>query len=349
MKKYLHSCFNKDYANVIGCNIYIQNENFEFDDITFSIWEISSNNRFKDFRSSFFHGACATLIFLDLNSNSDFEEAPQWIHETSNILGSKPIFLIGYRLDSNYSDVSPEKIEEFCNQYHCTYVEINSNNDNLDALFKQIADFTLEAIGYNHQVREELYKKHIKQNRKFLEVLVNLGYKINNNKNIEILTSKGIFTINILNGKVYYEHFICEKCDKRDICKERVKNYNVKKSLCIVRKEDPGWSNILNSNQLLILSKIFAIVEDKLPIHVLNQIKSSIHCNYGKTIFKNICISIDKKVERILPFNRISKKQVGEIKTKLRNLEIQFWSGSVPSEIYTILKNKYLKALDSLN
>lgn len=346
LKKYLHSCFNKDYSNVIGCNIFIRYENLDFDELTFSIWDISSNERFKFFRTSFYHGSCATLIFINLNDPNGLREIPEWATEASRILENTPIFLIGYNLDSNQNNIEEQSIEDLCLQYNCRYYEIDETPNCFNILFRDIATITLNNIGYTEEKRRELNNKLISQNKEFRKILNNLGFNVIADKKIEILTSKGIFTVDIINGKVYYEHYICEKCDKRKKCQNKIKDYNVKKSLCIVRKESAGWSNVLNSSQLLILSKIFAIMEDRLPDHVINQMRSSIHCEYGKLIFCQILNNLDKDVE-VKNEELISHYQKRAIKTKLRNLQNQFWEGSIPSDIYHTLKEKYLNLLDS--
>ncbi|MHA1309574.1 MAG: hypothetical protein ACTSQO_01495 [Candidatus Helarchaeota archaeon] len=349
LKKYLHSCFNRDYSNVIGCNIYIKEEMLEYDELTFSIWDISANERFRFFRTSFYHGSCAILLFFEMNKMDDINNLPNWIIEARNILGPVPTFLIGYTLDdAEISAAMNDRIDEICNLYHSIYYEINRDDLNLDNLFQQIGNLSLDYFGYTLEKRREMNLEIKKQNEKFKEVLTELGFNIKNNKRIEILTAKGLFNINIFTGKVSYDHYICEKCDKNKTCKEKLKNYHVKKSLCIIRKDDPGWSNILNQNQLLILSKIYAILEDKLPKHVINQMISSIHCDYGKEVFLKI-ITQDPVSNNTKSNKSIFKKSsitINSIKTKLRNIEFQFWNGFIPACIYFKLKDKYEKMLE---
>ncbi|MBD3228916.1 MAG: hypothetical protein GF329_12075 [Candidatus Lokiarchaeota archaeon] len=288
LKKYLHSCFNKDYSYVIGCNIFIRYENLDFDELTYSIWDISPAERFRFFRTSFYYGSCAVLIFVNLNEPKNFTEIPSWIEETSEILDSKPVFIVGYSLNSDNVEDHREQVVAISEQYNGNYFEVNSRDD-MDHLFRQISTISLDQIGYSKEKRNEINEQIIAQNKKLKELLTELGFNVIDNKKVEILTNRGIFTVNILNGKVYYEHFICEKCNQRYKCKKKIKDYNIKKSLCIVRKDHSGWSNVLDSKkQLLTLSKIYAIMEDQLPQHVINQMCSSIHCETGKKIFKEI-------------------------------------------------------------
>jgi len=369
LKRFLYSCFNKDYSKVIGCNIFIKSETLDYDDLTFSVWDISALERFRFFRTSFYHGSCAALIFFELKNYDEIVSIPMWINEVSSILRGKPIFLIGYKLEEY--DTNPkyiELIQEYCRQFNCFYYEIDTNTQNIDNIFEHVGNLTLESIGYTRERRLELNRQRVERNRKFKEILTEMGFKVINNKNVEILTSKGLFTVNILNGKVYFEHFICEKCDRISVCNEKVKNYYVKKSLCIVRKDDPGWSNCLNSDQLLILSKIFAISEDKLPQHVINQMFSSIHCHYGKKVFERIVYPEKKSKKKNAlnaenVFTEINDQSNGNfsieinnepnlgtstnyIKSRLRDLEIRFWNGQIPHSLYFKLKDKYLNQLE---
>ncbi|MHA1271037.1 MAG: Rab family GTPase [Candidatus Helarchaeota archaeon] len=353
LKNYLDSCFNKDYSDVIGCNIYIRTEQIDYDEITFSIWDISPSDRFRYFRTSFYHGACSILIFFNLNNLNEIRNIPNWINETLNVIGEKPIFLIGYKTDDeDINQVNINEINEFCTNFNCNYYEIERYNGTLDDLFYEISNITLNNFGYTKEKRAKYYEELKRRNQEFENILRELGYNIINNR-VEILTSKGLFTINILNGKVYYEHFICDKCDIITTCNEKVKNYCVKKYLCIVRKDINGWSNVLNNDQLLILSKITSIVEDKLPKHVINQMKSSINCEHGKKVFSKILDppnALKKKYSNIISkkdINKLVRESPKIIRIKLRNLEMKFWNGLIPPALYFKLKDKYLEALNS--
>ncbi|HUY01375.1 MAG TPA: hypothetical protein VMV49_17570 [Candidatus Deferrimicrobium sp.] len=123
------------------------------------------------------------------------------------------------------------------------------------------------------RIKPESTQKINRDIQNLIEILGSFGFSISKNDTVLLLASEnGNFSINLMDGSVIYKPLICLKCDKRNECK-----YSERK-LCIIPLSE-GWTNSnLSKNDILILSKIFAIYDNILPTQIRNQIKRESDC-----------------------------------------------------------------------
>jgi len=179
-------------------------------------------------------------------------------------------------------------------------------------------------------------RKYIEIKQEYLENFFNIveeiGLKIVDNC-VKILNKYGLFTINLINGTVLFEPIFCENCKNFSRCK---KNSNESsKKLCIV-SDSVGWSNVpIGGDKLLILSKIFAILNEKLPNHVLNQMKQVLKCLNIPSPKENERLMHHLKFnahdEDILIYENLATQ---EKKNRLKQLRAFLWDGRIPPSTY---------------
>ena len=240
--------------------------------IYLSIWDINRSERFSLFRPNFYHGSVGALILIDLADKSTLEIAKKLIEEIRITAGNLPIFLYGVNSnDSESRVITQEDIEELS----CMYLEIHGISFLWELLANRMFEFATGKSINNPQYRA--YLKSFKKSKKFLQnILESLGYKVEG-KNVDILNKHGLFSVNLNNGKTYFEPLKCSDCKSRENCKKKSKKF-----ICIVQKHDEfrGWSNSdLLSDDILVLSKIFAISEDMMPEDVHTQMNEIISCS----------------------------------------------------------------------
>ncbi|MFX1295813.1 MAG: hypothetical protein ACFFD2_13295 [Promethearchaeota archaeon] len=361
--RFLNNSFKTKYKYLIGCDtglidVFIQNAC-----VTFSIWDLNSSERFSYFRPSLFRGAqCAILVF-DLARYETFNPTiMNFINEIYYILGPIPLRLIG--INANKTDerqIKQETIDLLCEELpQIAYFEIGFNTEGIINVLENIAESVLNNLGHTGEYRRKINEFKRKSFRKFIYILEEIGIKINEKNMVEILTHRGFFSVSIANGRVYYESLLCKSCQRNDC---HYKYQSRTKSLCII-SASKGWSNEgLFEHQLLILSKIFAITEDKLPFHILNQIKKCSDCKHYIGPEKNLQLNNNiqnsekntslNSVENIheplnIPLNQqeITLISAAEVRTLLRNYRIQFNQGQLPYSLYQILKERYEKIIN---
>jgi len=96
-----------------------------------------------------------------------------------------------------------------------------------------------------------------------------MGFKAENDE-IILKSEKAIYTVDLRNGEVYAEPAQCENCDRDCIKKEKV---------CIVLATS-GWSSSPDISQadLLLLSKVYAITNNEIPLDVQEKINEILNC-----------------------------------------------------------------------
>ncbi len=360
LEPYIKQAFSKSYKYIIGCDIATVDVRLDEDLVTLALWDIASIERFRVLRTCIYHGASCAILIFDLTRMNSFNPTIfTFISEIYASCGPIPLVLIGCNADQTAArQISRETIDQFCEQLpYVTYFEINSATDLFPAL-ESAAESALNARGLTAEIRRQANEFQRKIFQNFLNVLTELGIKINDNNEVEILTHRGLFSINIFSGRVVFESIQCVNCGRMDCM---YKHQPRKKTLCIVAN-GMGWSDTgLADNQLLCLAKIYAIKEDLLPQHVLNQMSEILNCRdyidtadffslYPTSDLPEKELSSDSEPTNYnnsnppTPHNSIPPYPSGFspslARILLRNHQLQFFEGRLPYSVYKILKER---------
>ncbi len=364
-RPHLKGSFEKRYKQTIGCDIGLIDVTMDYDQITFSIWDVAGSERFSFCRPMFYRGArCAILIF-DLTRAETFHPTlSDYLLEIYTSLGPIPIILIGYNADKpELRQVEEGDIQELCDQmYQAEYFEIGYNKREILHALARIAEYVLHDLEEPDNFRETSLVFFRNLFSELYLVLEQMGYYVSPNNEVEIITHRGIFTVNIMNSKVSFESFKCTECLNTSCY---YKTHPRRKSLCIVSNgqsyadREYGFTK----QQLLTLAKIYAIEQDRLPAHVLNQMAAVADCpNYIGSREHREFIDIMETVEsleqvpselsegpeipepydyEVLEISPPAAITAAEARTLLRNHRIQFYEGRLPFRVYEILKERY--------
>ncbi|MDD1779238.1 MAG: hypothetical protein LUQ65_13815 [Candidatus Helarchaeota archaeon] len=280
-----------DYKRTIGVNFGITSVYLDQDIVKLQIWDILCNSRVKYLRPLYFKGAsgCILVIRSLQEAKAYLEEIQNCCHKIIPILfvyiNDEPIpaqldeFLSGLNIEpvtSGFQGVewlaeamlSSRKITETNRAaiYHVGNNEIQNVLETLRQSQLRIEKNRLETIRKQRSIQIELLKDY----------LTEMGLSVEHDA-IQILRSEALFTVNILDGNVSVIPLKCDQCQKyQTTCKKEW-------HLCIIKESD-GWSDDLDSDSLLILSKVYALLSNKLPPHVLNQINNILHCPDYRTV-----------------------------------------------------------------
>jgi GTPase SAR1 family protein len=341
LENYLQSSFNKKYKNTIGCDIGLVDVQLPYETVSLSIWDIACSDRYRFFRSTFFKGASCAIVAFDLTRYSTFNPTLiSLITELYSTLGSIPIILLGCNADKpDYREIPRDLVDQLCERMaHVLYFELASNNgvSVIPTIFETAAELFLKKLGYSEEDRRKAYEWRQEQLRRIKETIIELGFPVNDRGIVEILTRHGLFSVNISNSQVLFEPLICSQC-KNHKCYH--KKQHRQKYLCIV-SDSEGWSNIeLADSDLLLLAKILAIAENRLPNHVLNQMRDVTLCAEYIGPFEALEFIIPEELPDITFIG--GEIHPAEARTLLRNHQIQFNEGRLPYSLYCILKQRY--------
>jgi len=287
IKPFIKGSFQKDYKMTIGCDIFTKDVmvNDGQDLVTLSIWDIAGQERFRFFRSSFYRGAAGALIFFDLTRYPTFNPSlVHWLRELWTFIGRIPVMVFGNKVELvNMRAVRVNDAVTFTQQIPCPYFE---SIHNMEAGLRSLAENMVNHLRYGRppvrhtrNSKAHLYNQWAKQRQKsrliLHRVLTEMGFIIKDNK-VEIINKFGLFIINLNQGTTFFKPIKCFNCGSEEICM-------IKRRLCII-SGSAGWTNAgLLENDLLTLSKIYAISENSLPDHILAQMKQ-VSCMARNTV-----------------------------------------------------------------
>jgi len=279
LSQYLHGTFNNRYKDTIGCDIGVLDVQLPYEDVVFSVWDVTSKERFRFFRHLFYKGAQCALLFFDLTRPNSFNKTLRsLITEIYSNIGPIPLILIGCNVDKpDQRQISPHDIEALRTHMGPTaYYEIGLTTDVFPTIFREAAEFALVELGLTAEKRRVAYEWQQKRLENLTEILEQMGYRINEHSEVEILNHHGLFSVNInYSGRVSFTPFICGTCQNQS-CEANAPPHRA--SLCII-SDGQSWSNVeLFDDDLLILAKILAIADDALPDHVLAQMRRVEEC-----------------------------------------------------------------------
>ncbi|NVM54465.1 MAG: GTP-binding protein [Candidatus Helarchaeota archaeon] len=353
ISEHIQCSFTKRYKRTIGCDIGIIDVQLPYEQVTLSIWDIASSDRYRFFRSSYFRGASCAILAFDLTRYDSLNPTLiNLITELYTTLGAIPIILIGCNAAKvEQRQIPRDVIDQLCEQMaHTVYFETDFNDERIISVFEAAAEIILAGMGRSEEDRRIAYEWKKQRLETLMIALEEMNFCINDQDEVEILTRQGIFSINILNGAVYFESIICSKCNNHSCL---YKKHARRKSLCIV-SAGTGWSNQeLQHNELLTLAKIFAIIENDLPAHVLNQMRQVEECiDFSDTTEEqhlpenDIQLEENHENENIYTTSDLfSCFSPSEAYTLLRNHRIQFYEGRLPYSVYILLKERYEKII----
>ncbi|MBD3227699.1 MAG: hypothetical protein GF329_05885 [Candidatus Lokiarchaeota archaeon] len=352
----LNIMFPRSYKDTIGCDLGVLKIRSNISEIKFTLWDISIDKRFQYLLSGFCKGASGVIFYFDLEYEYFFNKILNLIAKIYSSKRKIPILLLGHNFDGVNKSLLKKLDYLITKLENVRYVEITSMKNLMNA-FKTMGSLKLnnepienfEIILENqgplknmdkilrHKRFEYLKKKE--QFNRFKELLKNLGYIINEKNEVEIITSRGIFIINIMKDHIHFEPISCEDCKFH--CKN--KDSKVYNSLCIVSRTQ-GWSNLdLANRDLGILSKIVAISDDRLPRHVLNQINRRCPKN-------TLPDHPQPQPHSEWTLSQLDMKpNASEARALLRNCKVQFERGGLPFSVYNALKDKYEEIINENN
>ncbi len=307
------SCLPIENKQNIGVNIskidYFYEPKYKFE---YLLWNIDCGQRRAFLRTIFYSGADAIIIFI---SETKIDQIRQYFDELQLKIPEIPlIFCIILEKHSKKEIINSYFInEEFSSIISENSFKINELTDPIEILnqvssiFKKKAkikelenrffiDFISLTSLFGHKgIRDECNDYYEPETHTLkISQIINTDLLIKYLQKIDLaidfdylnwikIKNKifGTFSIYLKNGNVYYFPKVCEKCKDKNCSKFKKAPYYI----CIEAGDSNGWTNIkgFNQNELLILTKVFALKEGdekSLPKSVIKQIKNINICEY---------------------------------------------------------------------
>ncbi|NHI91684.1 MAG: GTP-binding protein [Candidatus Lokiarchaeota archaeon] len=195
--------FKEEYKMTIGVNFGSKKIKYNDKSYALQLWDIAGQQRFKLFRTQYYNGAVAVILVYDVTNKLTFKDLPNWISEFQEKMGSKPVIVVGNKVDLPESgeidprtkqpytkEVSSEEGKEFAESINATFFETSAKtNLNIDNLFIQTINAiegklsskikiinTYNSIENGFEIIEEIIKS--RQENKLYDALIRLKQSI---------------------------------------------------------------------------------------------------------------------------------------------------------------------------
>jgi len=307
------NCLPIENKQNIGVNIskidyyYKPKQKFEY-----LLWNIDCGQPRAFLRTIFYSGADAIIIFI---SETKIDQIKQYFDELQSKIPEIPLIfciilekrskkeiIYSYFINEEFSSIIKEnsfkideitdpieilnqvssifrkkaKIKELENRFFIDFISLTSlfGHKGIRDDCNEYYEPETHTLRISQIINTDLLSKYLQK----IDLAIDFDYlnwiKIKN----KIF---GTFSIYLKNGNVYYFPKVCEKCKDKNCSKFKKAPYYI----CIEAGDSNGWTNIkgFNQNELLILTKVFALKEGdekSLPRSVIKQIKNINICEY---------------------------------------------------------------------
>ncbi|NHJ47305.1 MAG: hypothetical protein FK733_05900 [Asgard group archaeon] len=252
LRDYSESTVNTNCLNTIGMYPLISRISTDMGTLCMSIWIISAESRFDQFRMAYYSGSSHSII-LNINSDeqSDLSDlynlTPQGVPTTVLSIAND---------DSNDSNVSNSFNTE--NDERLILLRSISRIDEINSVFEEIGQKIIQdLISGEYQTftpqmvkPSNVYKLFNKRSFEKVETIVNqLGYNLSEEG--VVMIPKDFYTYEI----DFYRNQVKANITSCLFCEKRCKHY---RKLCVI-EDDQGFSNTVNFDNLRALAILYSI------------------------------------------------------------------------------------------
>lgn len=144
MLRYVDAAFRELYIPTVGVQVSLKR--LELDNnilVQLHLWDIAGQEMFNTVRRSFYTGSQAVIIVYDVTATKTFIDVEKWYSDMAKILGKKPGFLIGNKVDL------PRQIrkwdgKELADKLNLQFIETSAKSgENVDYVFGELAKILL--------------------------------------------------------------------------------------------------------------------------------------------------------------------------------------------------------------
>lgn len=142
----LSRLYNDTFSNTsfptIGVDFYSKLYTVNNINLKFQIWDTSGQSRYRSLTSAYYRTVDIVLICYDVNERTTFDNVINWYNQLKDInIDRKLIYIIGNKIDTDYSEVSIYELKELAEELGINYFEVSAKkNINIEELFIDICN-----------------------------------------------------------------------------------------------------------------------------------------------------------------------------------------------------------------
>jgi small GTP-binding protein len=97
--RYINDKFEEVYISTLGYNVYEKTMEFEGIKISFMIYDIGGQEKFRPLRKKYAQGADVAIIIYDITSKESFDRIPEWKRDLQEFTEEVSFIIVGNKKD----------------------------------------------------------------------------------------------------------------------------------------------------------------------------------------------------------------------------------------------------------
>jgi small GTP-binding protein len=151
IRRYVEDKFDDKYVVTLGTKVTMKELTFqdpvinEPTNITLMIWDILGQREYKRLQTSFYRGANAALIVVDITRRETLEHLDDWILSLFNSIGKVPILILLNKSDlEEQAAIKADDMVEIVEKYNSSYLSVSAKTgENVDMAFLKLSEILM--------------------------------------------------------------------------------------------------------------------------------------------------------------------------------------------------------------
>ncbi len=145
VRRFVTGYFNPIYQVTLGTTIMKKVVHHYDSIVTLSIWDIGGQTVFKQVRSKYYFASEGALAICDVTNRTSYENLFSWIESYREVVGDKPLIIVGNKIDLDKRVIFDEDIEAMQKQFSNSRFIYTSakEGENVEAAFKLLVELQL--------------------------------------------------------------------------------------------------------------------------------------------------------------------------------------------------------------
>lgn len=145
--QFIEGRFSTDFKSTLGVNLLKKTVKIDDSLVTCNIWDLGGQDAYRKLRNLYLEGSNGALVLYDVTNRKSFQNLSDWIDSFKNMRGSRPLVMIGNKIDLPRK-VPKEEAEQKCAELeNASYLETSAKTgENVEQAFNQLIK---DVLAYN--------------------------------------------------------------------------------------------------------------------------------------------------------------------------------------------------------
>ncbi len=136
--RFIQNRFSTDFKSTLGVNLLKHEVIIDNIRVTAQIWDLGGQDKYEGLRKLYLDGSQGALVVFDKTNKESFENLDRWVKSFRELRGSKPMFLIGNKLDlKEFIVIDDPTAKAYADSHNVDYISTSAKTgEQVETAFK---------------------------------------------------------------------------------------------------------------------------------------------------------------------------------------------------------------------